>query len=60
MAMGDAPNKHSYLRLPAILSLLLGIQRATLCQQFCRTDRMVRLWLGLFNTGGIDALRSVE
>jgi transposase len=35
---------------------LLGIPRATLCQQFCRTDRMVRLWIELFNRGGIDAL----
>jgi hypothetical protein len=46
----------SYIRLNAIRSLLLGIPRATLCQQFCRTDRMVRLWIELFNRGGIDAL----
>ena len=32
-----APNKRSYIRLNAIRSLLLGIPRATLCQQFCRT-----------------------
>jgi len=54
--METAPNKRSYVRLNAIRSLLLGIARATLCQQFCRTDRMVRLWIELFNRGGIDAL----
>ena len=56
VAMETAPNKRSYVRLNAIRSLLLGIARATLCQQFCRTDRMVRLWIELFNRGGIDAL----
>jgi len=56
VAMEAAPNKRSYVRLNAIRSLLMGIPRATLCQQFCRTDRMVRLWMELFNRGGIDAL----
>jgi transposase len=56
VAMEAAPNKRSYVRLNAIRSLLMGIPRATLCQQFCRTDRMVRLWIELFNRGGIDAL----
>jgi putative transposase len=56
VAMEAAPNKRSYVRLNAIRSLLLGISRATLCQQFCRTDRMVRLWIECFNRGGIDAL----
>ena len=54
--MEAAPNKRSYIRLAALRSLLLGIARATVCQQFCRTDRMVRLWIELFNRGGIDAL----
>lgn len=54
--MEAAPNKRSYIRLNAIRSLLLGISRATVCQQFCRTERMVRLWIELFNRGGIDAL----
>lgn len=54
--MEAAPNKRSYIRLAAIRSLLLGIARATVCRQFCRTDRMVRLWIELFNRGGIDAL----
>ena len=56
VAMEAAPNKRSYVRLNAIRSLLLGISRATLCQQFCRTDRMMRLWIECFNRGGIDAL----
>ena len=55
MAMEAAPNKRSYIRLNAMRSLLLGLPRATLCQQFCRTDRMVRLWIDLFNRGGLDA-----
>jgi transposase len=54
--METAPNKRSYIRLNAIRSLLLGMERTTICQQFCRTDRMVRLWIELFNRGGIDAL----
>lgn len=56
VAMEAAPNKRSYVRLNAVRSLLMGIPRATLSQQFCRTDRMVRVWIELFNRGGIDAL----
>ena len=54
--MEAAPNKRSYVRLNAVRSLLMGVPRATLCQQFCRTDRMVRLWIEQFNRGGLDAL----
>lgn len=56
VAMEAASNLRSYIRLNAIRSLLLGIPRSTLCQQFCRSDRMVRLWIELFNRGGINAL----
>jgi transposase len=56
VAMEAAPNKRSYIRLNALRSLLLGISRATVCQQFCRTERMLRLWIEMFNRGGIDAL----
>ena len=56
VAMDAAPNKRSYVRLNAIRSLLMGITGSTLCDQFCRSDRMVRLWIELFNRGGIDAL----
>jgi transposase len=38
--------------------LLMGIARETVCQSFCRTDRMVRLWIECFNRSGIDALIS--
>jgi transposase len=56
VAMEAAPTKRSYIRLAAMRSLLLGVARATVCQQFCRTDRMVRLWIELYNRGGIDPL----
>ena len=49
VAMDAAPNKRSYVRLNAMRSLLMGLPRAMLCQQFCRTDRMMRLWIELFN-----------
>jgi transposase len=56
VAMEAAPNLRSYIRLNAVRSLLLGLPRSTICQQFCRTDRVVRLWIELFNRGGINAL----
>lgn len=56
--MEAAPNKRSYIRLCAIRSLLLGVERKQVCQIHLRTDRMVRLWIELFNRGGIDALIS--
>lgn len=56
VAMQAAPNQRSYIRLAAVRSLLLGIDREIVAQQFCRTDRSVRLWIALFNRGGIDAL----
>jgi transposase len=56
VAMEAAPNKRSYIRLAAIRMLLMGVVRETVCQSFCRTDRMVRLWIECFNRGGIDAL----
>lgn len=58
VAMGAAPTRRSFVRLVCIRSLLLGVPRTTVCQQFCRTDRTVRLWIELFNRGGIDALIS--
>jgi len=56
VAMDAAANKRSYIRLNAIRSLLLGLERKTVCLLFARTDRRVRLWIELFNRGGIDAL----
>lgn len=54
--MEAAPNKRSYVRLNAIRLLLSGQSRKAVCEIFCRTDRMVRLWIEMFNRGGIDAL----
>ena len=54
--MEAAPNKRSYIRMNAIPSLLMEIPRETVCKQFCRSDRMIRLWIEMFNRGGIDAL----
>ena len=34
----------------------MGLERSVVAQQFCRTDRVLRLWIEMFNTGGIDAL----
>ena len=56
--MEAAPNKRSYIRLAALRALLMGIARATVCDMFFRSDRMVRLWIASFNKGGIDALRT--
>lgn len=56
MAMEAAPTKRSYIRLASMRALLLGIPRHTVCQLYNRTDRMVRLWIEMFNRGGIDAL----
>ena len=56
VAMDAAPNKRSYVRLSAIRTLLLGHERKSVCQIFGRTDRMVRLWIELFNRAGIAAL----
>jgi len=56
VAMEAAPNKRSYVRLSAVRALLLGYERKQVCELYDRTDRMVRLWIELFNRGGIDAL----
>lgn len=56
VAMEATPNKRSYVRLCAMRALLLGYERKEVCELYDRTDRMVRLWIELFNRGGIDAL----
>ncbi len=58
VAMEAAPNRRSYIRLAVIRSLLMGLERSIVIRQFCRSDRVVRLWIEMFNTGGIDALRT--
>ena len=54
--MEGAPNRRSYIRLAVMRSLLMGLERSVVAQQFCRSDRVVRLWIAMFNLGGIDAL----
>jgi transposase len=56
--MEAAPTKRSYIRLAVVRALLLGVARAQVCQLYDRSDRWVRLWVELFNRGGIDALAS--
>ena len=57
-AMEAAPNKRSYIRLAAMRCLLRGLDRMDVCETFCRSERMVRLWIIKYNHGGIDALIS--
>ena len=56
VAMEAAPNKRSYRRIAAIRALLKGFQRGQVADLFARSERMVRLWILMFNQGGIDAL----
>jgi transposase len=56
--MEAAPNKRSYRRFAAIRALLKGFQPRQVADLFGRTERMVRLWVQMFNQGGIDALAS--
>ncbi len=56
--MEASPTRRAYVRLAVMRSLLLGIERAVVCEQFNRSDRMVRLWIEMFNRGGLDALAS--
>lgn len=58
VAAEASPTKRGYIRLNTIRLLLLGYSRAQVCQITDRSDRMVRLWIELFNRGGIDALRT--
>jgi hypothetical protein len=52
MAMEATPNRRSFVRLHAVRALLLGFSRAEVCVLCARSDRMVRLWIELFNRGG--------
>jgi len=57
-AMEVAANRRSSVRFMAVRALLLAYSRAQVCERSARSDRMVRLWIELFNHGGLDALRS--
>src|SRR5262245_215037 len=56
--MDASPTRRGFVRLQAIRALLLGFTRGQVCQLCGRTDRAVRLWIELFNRGGLDALRT--
>lgn len=56
--MEAAPNKRSYRRFAAIRALLKGFEAVAVADLFGRTERMLRLWVSMFNRGGIDALAS--
>jgi transposase len=56
VAMEVAPNKRSYMRFGAMRALLKGMKRDQVCMVYNRSDRMVRLWIEMFNRGGVDAL----
>ena len=56
--MESAPNKRSYIRLAAMRCLLRGMSRQEVCEVFCRGDRVMRLWILKYNSGGVDALLS--
>ena len=45
VAMEAAANRRSYIRLTLIRSLLMGVERGVVAQQFCRSDRVIRLWM---------------
>lgn len=56
VAMEAAPNKRSYRRLAGLRALLMGFPTGQVAKLFGRSERMVRLWVAMFNAGGIDAL----
>jgi transposase len=56
VAMEAAPNKRSYRRLAGLRALLMGFSTGQVAKLFGRSERMVRLWVAMFNAGGIDAL----
>jgi hypothetical protein len=51
--MEAAANRRSYIRLTVIRSLLMGVERGVVAQQFCRSDRVIRLWMEMFNIGAL-------
>ena len=53
VAMEAASTKRSYIRLGAMRLLLEGMERELVCKIYNRSDRMVRLWIEMFNRGGI-------
>ena len=58
VAMDAAPNKRSYRRLGAVRALVMGHTQVEVSLLFACSERIVRLWVVMFNRGGIDALTS--
>ena len=56
VAMEAAPNKRSYRRLAALRALPKGYTRDQVSDLVGRCEPMVRLWIEMFNAGGIDRL----
>lgn len=54
--MEAAPNKRSYRRFAALRFLRQGVAREVVAAGLGCTERSVRLWITLFNRGGLDAL----
>jgi hypothetical protein len=47
VAMEAAPHRCRYIRLALMRSLLIRLERGIVAQQFCRSDRVVRLWIAV-------------
>ncbi len=55
-AAGSAPSRQSHIRLQAIRSLLLGVAPDIVARLALVKPRTLAVWVGKFNTSGIDAL----
>jgi hypothetical protein len=54
--METPPTKRGYIHLNAVRLLPSDTPCAVICQALCCSDRMVRLWIELFNHGGVGAM----
>jgi hypothetical protein len=48
-AIESSPTQRGFMRLTAIHALLMGVERSVVCAMFFRSDRVVRLWIEMFN-----------
>lgn len=55
-AMECARHKREYIRLAVIRSLLMGIDRRMVSEQFSVSIRAIQLWVHCFNECGVDGL----
>lgn len=49
VALEASPKRRGFVWLVAIRSLLLGVERTLVCIPFCRSDRIVRVWIAFYN-----------